>query len=49
MDFRKLTLEEVNAMHKRASELLEHEKTIYYEGMAFAIEIPGFTRDNGGN
>jgi len=38
-----------NAIHKRACELLEHEKTIYYERMAFAIEIPGFTRDIGGN
>jgi hypothetical protein len=38
-----------NAMHKKAVDLLEHEKTIYYERMAFAIEIPGFTRDIGGN
>ena len=38
-----------NAIHKAASELLEHEKTIYYERIAFAIEIPGFTRDIAGN
>lgn len=38
-----------SAIHKKASELLEHEKTIYYERMAFAIEIPGFTRAIGGN
>ncbi len=38
-----------NAIHKAANELLEHEKTIYYERMAFAIEIPGFTRDIAGN
>jgi hypothetical protein len=38
-----------SAMHKKAIELLEHEKTIYYERMAFAIEVPGFTRDIGGN
>lgn len=38
-----------SAIHKKASELLEHEKTIYYERMAFAIEIPGFTRVIGGN
>ena len=38
-----------NAMHKKVVDLLEFEKTIYYERMAFAIEIPGFTRDIGGN
>lgn len=30
------------ARNKKASELLEHEKTIYYERMAFAFEIPSF-------
>jgi hypothetical protein len=38
-----------SAIHKSANELLEHEKTIYYERMAFAFEIPGFTRDIAGN
>jgi hypothetical protein len=38
-----------DAVHKSASELMDHEKTIYYERMAFAIEIPGFTRTIGGN
>ena len=38
-----------SGMHKKAIELHEHEKTIYYERMAFAIEVPGFTRDIGGN
>ena len=32
-----------DARHKKASELLEHEKTIYYERMAFAFEIPEYT------
>jgi hypothetical protein len=31
------------AIGKPASELLEHEKTIYYERMAFVIEIPEIT------
>lgn len=31
------------AKNKPANELLEHEKTLYYERMAFAIEIPSFT------
>jgi len=38
-----------DAVHKSASELMDHEKTIYYERMAFAIEIPGFKREIGGN
>lgn len=38
-----------NAVYKSANDLLEHEKTIYYERMAFVIEIPGFTREIGGN
>jgi hypothetical protein len=28
---------------------MDHEKTIYYERMAFAIELQGFTKDIGGN
>lgn len=31
-----------DARNKKANELLEHEKTIYYERMAFAFEIPAF-------
>lgn len=38
-----------DAIHKSANELMDHEKTIYYERMAFAIELQGFTRDIGGN
>jgi hypothetical protein len=38
-----------DAIYKKASELLEYEKTIYYERMAFAIEIPNFIREIGGN
>lgn len=38
-----------DAIYKKASELSEYEKTIYYERMAFAIEIPDFTREIGGN
>ena len=34
-----------SAVGKPAKELLEHEKTLYYERMAFAIEIPSI-RDN---
>jgi len=30
------------ARNKKASELLDHEKTIYYERMAFIAEIPAF-------
>ena len=41
-----------SAVGKPAKELLEHEKTIYYERMAFAVEIPsisGNVADNGLN
>ena len=38
-----------DAIHKSAKDLFEHEKTIYYERMAFAIEIKGFTNSIGGN
>ena len=38
-----------DAIHKSANELLDHEKTVYYERMAFAIELQGFTRTIGGN
>lgn len=31
------------ARNKPANELLDHEKTLYYERMAFVIEIPGIT------
>lgn len=31
------------ARNKRAKDLLEHEKTIYYERMAFTIEIPSIS------
>ena len=34
---------------KPASELLEHEKTLYYERMAFVIELPSIYTDIGGN
>jgi hypothetical protein len=37
------------AKNKAASELLEHEKTIYYERMAFIIEIPSVYDDIDGN
>ena len=37
------------ARHKKAIELLEHEKTIYYERMAFAIEIPTIFSEIDGN
>ncbi len=37
------------AKDKPAKELLEHEKTIYYERMAFVIEIPSITSTIGGN
>jgi hypothetical protein len=38
-----------DAKHKPAKELLEHEKTIYYERMAFVIEIPSLFDEIGGN
>lgn len=37
------------ARHKKAQELLDHEKTIYYERMAFMLEIPGISTEIGGN
>jgi hypothetical protein len=37
------------AKRKPADQLLEHEKTIYYERMAFAIEIPTIKDTVGGN
>ncbi len=37
------------ARNKTASELLEHEKTIYYERMAFLIEMPGIQETIAGN
>ncbi len=38
-----------DAKHKSAKELLEHEKTIYYERMAFVIEIPSVYDEIDGN
>lgn len=37
------------AIHKNAKDLLDHEKTIYYERMAFIIRIPSITEDIQGN
>ncbi len=37
------------AKNKPAINLLEHEKTLYYERMAFVIEIPTIYTDVGGN
>jgi len=37
------------AMGKPAKDLLDHEKTLYYERMAFAIEIPSLQGTVGGN
>lgn len=37
------------AKHKPANELLEREKTIYYERMAFVIEVPSICEDIDGN
>jgi hypothetical protein len=37
------------AKNKSASELQEHEKTIYYERMAFTIEIPSIQENINGN
>jgi len=37
------------AKNKPAIELLDHERTIYYERMAFVIEIPTIYTDIGGN
>lgn len=38
-----------SAVAKPAKELLEHEKTLYYERMAFVIEIPEFSEMINGN
>lgn len=38
-----------SAIGKPAKELLHHEKTIYYERMAFLIEIPGISQNVNGN
>ena len=38
-----------NAIGKPAKELLEHEKTIYYERMAFIIEVPEISEVINGN
>ena len=37
------------AIHKSAKDLLEHEKTIYYERMAFIIQIPTIVNHINGN
>ncbi len=37
------------ARDKPAKDLLEHEKTLYYERMAFVIEIPSFNDEIDGN
>jgi len=37
------------AIHKSVRELLDHEKTIYYERMAFAIKCTSITQNIGGN
>ncbi|MEZ4801141.1 MAG: DUF3871 family protein [Gelidibacter sp.] len=37
------------AIHKPVKELLEHEKTIYYERMAFIIRVPSITETINGN
>lgn len=38
-----------DARNKPASALLEHEKTLYYERMAFMIEVPSITNEIEGN
>lgn len=38
-----------SAVGKPAKELMEHEKTLYYERMAFAIEIPTISDNIAGN
>ena len=38
-----------SAIHKTVKELLEHEKTIYYERMAFVIKVPSITDRVNGN
>jgi hypothetical protein len=37
------------AKNKPANQLLEHEKTLYYERMAFVIEIPSISAEVDGN
>jgi hypothetical protein len=37
------------ARHKKASDLLPHEETLYYERMMFVIEVPSVRKDIGGN
>ncbi|MDV3738999.1 hypothetical protein CMU11_18055 [Elizabethkingia anophelis] len=37
------------AIHKSVKDLLEHEKTIYYERMAFIIQIPSIVNSINGN
>lgn len=38
-----------SAIHKPVKELLEHEKTIYYERMAFIVKVPNITDIVNGN
>ncbi|MEZ4801157.1 MAG: DUF3871 family protein [Gelidibacter sp.] len=38
-----------SAIHKPVKELLDHEKTIYYERMAFMVQIPSITEHINGN
>lgn len=38
-----------DALHVPAKELLDHQKTMYYERMAFCIKIPSIAQDVGGN
>ena len=38
-----------DAIYKNAKDLLEHEKTIYYERMAFVVKIPSITHLVNGN
>jgi hypothetical protein len=38
-----------DARNKAAKELLEHEKTIFYERMAFLIEVPEISKEINGN
>ncbi len=38
-----------DAIHKQAKDLFDHEKTIYYERMAFIIKIPSISETINGN
>lgn len=38
-----------DALHVPAKELLDHQKTMYYERMAFCVKIPSITQAVGGN